>query len=141
MDTDDPAVALCAEGMRAEAQGDPAAARAAFGRAWEASVDTYGAVVAAHYLARHQPDAADTLRWNRRALDLATDLEPATIAPLLPSLHLVLGASLEETGDRAAAREQFLAAERATASLPDDAYAVMVRDGITRGLERTADLA
>jgi len=69
IDPTNPVVVLCAEGMAAD--GTPAEARRLFERAWAARRDDYDAAIAAHFLARHQPSAADTLHWNALAVRLA----------------------------------------------------------------------
>ena len=81
--------------------GDPTA----FERAWAERVDDLDACIAAHYLARVQPDARSTLEWNERALSHARRVDPGLVRGFMPSLHLNLGKSYEDTGDlpRAAA--------------------------------------
>ena len=71
MDTANPVLGLCQDGMRAEAEGRRADARKLFERAWAAATDDYDACVAAHYLARQQDHPEEVLRWNREALDRA----------------------------------------------------------------------
>jgi hypothetical protein len=137
MDPENPVNALCIQGMDAEGEGDPDSARAFFARAWDLRSNHIEAAVAAHYVARHQETPAETLVWNRRALDEALAGDPAAISGLLPSLHLNLGKSYEDTGDTNAARRHYLAAEHAGRALGDDGYGRMIHAGIAAALRRT----
>ena len=65
VDPANPVVQLCAAGMAIE--GDPLGARALFAEAWALQSDDYEACIAAHYVARHQATAEETLRWNALA--------------------------------------------------------------------------
>lgn len=139
MDPNDPVVRLCAEGMQAEAAGRPDDARALFERAWAARRDDFDACVAAHYVARHQASDAETLAWNRRALDHARAVGDGRADGLYASLHLNLGRSYEVTGDAGAARAQYaLAAERLT-DVPAGPYRAVVEGGIVAAHARLAD--
>ncbi len=101
IDPTNPVVALCAEGMAAE--GTPAEARRLFERAWEARRDDYDAAIAAHFLARHQPNAADTLHWNALAVRHAEAVPGGRAAGFLASLYLNLGDAHASAGDHGAA--------------------------------------
>ena len=101
IDLNNPVVALCAAGMAAE--GTPAEARAFFERAWAARRDDYDACIAAHYLARHQPNAEETLDWNARAVGHAIAVTDDRASELLPSLYLNLADSLATLGRTAEA--------------------------------------
>lgn len=136
LDPDDPVVALCAQGMQAEAEERAADAAALFQQAWDASTTDEQAAVAAHYVARHQPTPEACLAWNERALIHAQLADPVRVAGFFPSLHLNLGHSHEQLGDQERAREHYEAAEAHADVLGDDPYGQMLRDGIVRALER-----
>ena len=114
--------------------GDPTA----FERAWSARVDDFDACIAAHYLARVQPDAQATFEWNARALEHARLVEPDRVRGFLPSLHLNLGRSYEDLGDPIRAAAEYRLAQSSLDALDDDGYGAMVRRGVASGLERTA---
>lgn len=84
MDPNNAIVKLCSEGMKAESEGRIDDARSLFERAWEASTDDYEACIAAHYLARHQPDAESTFRWNEEALRRANAVEGDRVRGFTP---------------------------------------------------------
>jgi tetratricopeptide (TPR) repeat protein len=122
--------------MQAEARGRNEAALRLFTRAWEASQDDYEACVAAHYLARQQTTPQDVLRWNREALQRAEAVDDERVEAFYPSLYLNMGYSYEVLGDRAEAIRYYQLAEARVAGLPEGSYGDVVRDGITRGLQR-----
>jgi tetratricopeptide (TPR) repeat protein len=131
MDPDSPVVRLCAQGMEAESRGRVDDARACFERAWEARTDDYEGCIAAHYVARHQPDDEATYRWNLLALTLADRSErDADVTGFYPSLHLNLASSYQALGDRTAARAHLEAAGALIEVLPDTPYKEFVRSGI-----------
>lgn len=138
MDPANAVIALCAQGMQAEADGRSGDARTLFDQAWQAATDDYERCVAAHYVARHQDTAQDTLAWNLRCLQLADAVGDERVAGFYPSLHLNIGKSHEDLGDAEAARAAYRRASAVVDGLPDDDYGRLLRDAVARGLERVA---
>ncbi|MFN8469965.1 MAG: hypothetical protein U0X20_30705 [Caldilineaceae bacterium] len=130
-------VRLCAEGIAAEGQKRHEDAAALYREAWAIHSNDYEACIAAHYLAREQETLQESLKWNQLALDHALAAPDEQVAGFLPSLYLNLGWSHEVLGDSGQARTCYLAGAARLAELPPGAYTDVVRDGITRGLERT----
>jgi hypothetical protein len=62
MDSENPVVKLCVQGMEYESKGNFEEASTVFMAAWTQSTDDFERCVAAHYVARHQksPDEALT---------------------------------------------------------------------------------
>lgn len=137
MDSDNPVVKRCGEGVAVEGT-DPAEAKRLFLEAWDLAATDYEACVAAHYVARHQDSLEDTLRWNQVALDRARASTDPEIAMFSPSLHLNLGKSLQDAGQLAPARLQYELARASVSHLPDDGYRQFVEGGIERAFERLA---
>ena len=71
LDINNPIIQLCMEGTRAEFEHRIDEARVLYQKAWDARTDDYDACVAAHYLARFQDSAEESLRWNQLALNYA----------------------------------------------------------------------
>jgi len=136
IDPTNPVVVLCAEGMAAE--GTPAEARRLFERAWAARRDDYDAAIAAHFVARHQPNAADTLRWNAVAVRHAEAVPGGRAAGLLASLYLNLGDAQASVGNDVAAVAAVQLAVNHLAALPPGGYREFVALGIRRLAERVA---
>ncbi|MER7115584.1 hypothetical protein ABT332_13935 [Saccharomonospora azurea] len=140
MDTNNPVVRLCADGMRAEADGRADDARALFERAWAEASDDYESCVAAHYLARHQPTIADELHWNQVCLDLAdavtTSVGPlaSAVAAFYPSLHACLARCHRELGDLDTAATHYRRAADHLDALPPGPYADELRFAVADGL-------
>ena len=111
-------VQLCIAGTRAEYAGRIVEARALSRQAWESAVEDLDACMAAHYVARYEPDPAERLRWDQVALARAEAAPPERVAALLPSLFINLGRAYEALGHEADARRCF---ERAAElGLPHD---------------------
>ncbi|MCX5200026.1 hypothetical protein OG897_00910 [Streptomyces sp. NBC_00237] len=138
MDAENPVVALCARGMRAEADGRADEARRLFEQAWGSAVDDYDACVAAHYLARQQPSPEKTLRWNRACLERADLVGDARVAGFYPSLHLNMAKSYGDLGDRDRAREHWEQAAAHIDAVPAGPYGDWVRFAIREGLREGA---
>ena len=115
-----------------QVEGEPEKARALFEQAWELRQDDFDASVAAHYLARHQPNADETLRWNALALQHAEALSDSRVEALLPSLCLNLGDSLLAVGRVAEARKAVERGSAVVAGLPEGGYGDLIRGGIAR---------
>jgi hypothetical protein len=128
-------VQLCAAGMAVE--GTPAEARRLFEQAWHEHTDDYEACIAAHFLARHQPTPAETLRWNQVALRHAAAVTDGRTRTFMASLYLNLGDAYWQAGDCRAAGAAAIQARDALALLPPDGYRDFVALGIER-LERRA---
>ena len=71
------------------------------------SQDDYEACIAAHYVARHQPNPQETLRWNQEALSRAQALDDERIQAFYPSLYLNMGQSYEVLGDLTEAKRYY----------------------------------
>lgn len=130
IDGDSVTAQLCAAGMAVD--GNPTEAHAYFCRAWDARRDDYEAAIAAHFVARHQASAADTLHWNRVAVAHAEAVSGDRALPLLVSLYLNLGDSYLAAGQR---READIMAERglaALAHLVEGGYRAFVARGLAR---------
>jgi hypothetical protein len=130
IDPNNPVVALCAAGMAIE--GDAEAARSLFEQAWDARTDDYDTSIAAHFIARHQANEDDRLRWNALAAEHAERVTDGRARSLMASLYLNLADSLRATGDYTAAGQTVTRARTHLADLPEDGYRSFVELGITR---------
>ena len=111
----------------------------AFERAWAEHVDDFDACIAAHYLARVQPDARSALDWNERALAHARRADPDLVRGFMPSLHLNVGKAYEDNGDRDRAAASYRDAAACLDALDDDGYGAMVRRGVAAGIQRAQE--
>ena len=134
MDPDNPIVALCAAGMRAEAAGRTEDAHARFAEAWDAARDDYEACVAAHYLARHQRTPEDRRYWNAECLARADVVGDERVHGFYPSLHLNLARDHAELGDAARPRGHYERAAAHLDALPPGPYGDWTRYAVVAGL-------
>lgn len=141
MNPENPVVRLCAQGMQAEAEGRDDAAREHFQQAWDLAADDYEACIAAHYLARHQPSAELTLRWNRESLARAERVADERVTGFRTSLHLNLAKSYRDLDQPDRAREHFALAARHIDDVPPGQYADWTRFAIAEGLRPASPAA
>ncbi len=120
MDLTNPVVQLCMEGTRAEFEHRIDDAHILYKQAWDARKDDYDACIAAHYVARFQDSADESLRWNQVALEHANAVNDKSITDFYPSLYLNLGRSYELAGNQNEAQRYYdLAAELGVLHQPD----------------------
>ena len=136
MDPNNPVVKLCVAGMQAEMEGNFDQARTLFTQAWSASCNDFEACIAAHYLARHQESAAETLKWNQEALKRADADGGERVREFYPSLYLNLGHSHEVLGNREEARKYYDMGAEKVDGLTRGRYGAAVREAIAKGRER-----
>ncbi|MGC3944683.1 MAG: rRNA adenine methyltransferase [Chryseolinea sp.] len=135
-DPNNPVFKLCAQGMDFEGIGNPEEASKLFIQAWAEASNDLEKLTAAHYVARHQQDAADKLRWDEVALHLALNINSHDVKGLYPSLYLNVGKGYEDLGDVVNARRNYETAHSFVSFLPDDGYGNMIKGGIGNGLRR-----
>ena len=103
----------CIEGAQAEYRGQLDRAHDLYQQAWIMAREDYEAAIAAHYLARHQEDLQDKLRWNQIALKKANAVDDPRVSEFLTSLTLCLGESYDLLGNEKVAQNYYaLAAEQ-----------------------------
>jgi hypothetical protein len=134
-------VKLCAQGMEAEAEGRIEHARELFIEAWRVSSDDYEGCIAAHYLARHQATAEETLWWNQEALRRANAAVDYRVSEFYPSLYLNVAYALERLGQVAEAYQNYTFAAVRLDDLPANGYTNMIRMAVAQGQERTRGAA
>ncbi|GCD98580.1 hypothetical protein [Embleya hyalina] len=131
-------VQLCAQGMQAETEGRDVRARDLFLQAWEAAEDDYEACIAAHYLARHQPNPEETLRWNQECLTRADRVGDDRVRGFYASLHGNMARAHRDLGRIEQAREHFESAARHIDDVPAGPHRQWLRHRIAAGLRATA---
>jgi rifampin ADP-ribosylating transferase len=139
-DHDNKIVQLCAKGIMTEGEGKIPEARQLYDQAWDMAQTDFEKFVAAHYLARNQPDINENLKWNEIALQHALAVNEESVAMCYPSLYLNIGKSYEDMVNIDEALKNYLLAKRYTDKLTDDGYSNMIRAGIEAGLQRVQKL-
>ncbi len=136
MDPENTVVKLCVQGMEEEGKGNNEQASSLFAQAWAESRNDFERCIAAHYVARHQATAEQTLNWNQQAMHCAHRVCDGSADQFFASLYLNLGKSYEEIGNGERAAELYRCAAARLGVVPPGAYRDIVQDGIERGLLR-----
>ena len=136
---DNKVVQLCARGMELEGQARSSEASCLFKEAWDVAATDFEKFTAAHYVARHQKSITDKLKWDKTALTHALNINDESIKETLPSLYLNIGKCYEDLNDFDNAKSNYQTALTYIMFLPDNGYRNMIKAGIEKGLDRTAN--
>jgi tetratricopeptide (TPR) repeat protein len=129
-------VKYCAQGMELEGEGKTEEALTLFLQAWEEAITDFEKFTSAHYIARHQKNVTDKLKWDETALQFALKINNETIKGAFPSLYLNIGKCYEDLNNLELARENYRLAHSFTIFLANDGYGKLIRSGIGNGMER-----
>jgi len=103
-------VKLSLKAMDMEAQGKPEEAGKLFLQAWNEATDDLEKFIAAHYLARHQEDVSNKLKWLETALHFALKINNDSVNSALPFLYLNIAKCYEELCNPADAKKNYVLA-------------------------------
>lgn len=92
-------IKLCLQGMSMEDEGKPGEARRIFLQAWDESTHDFERFIAAHYIARHQENVSDKLKWLETGLRLALGINDDAVNGAFPSLYENIARCYEKLGD------------------------------------------
>jgi len=92
-------VKLSLQGMNMEEQGKPEEANKLFLQAWNEATDDLEKFIAAHYVARHQKNVSDKLKWLETALQFALKINDDSVKSALPSLYSNIARCHKELGE------------------------------------------
>jgi tetratricopeptide (TPR) repeat protein len=92
-------VKLCLQGMGLEEKGQPEEAVKIFLQAWNEATNDFEKFLAAHYVARHQKNVSDRLKWLETALQFALKINDDSVNSAFPALYLNIAKCYEELGD------------------------------------------
>lgn len=85
--------------MFMEEKDKPEEARKLFLQAWDEATNDFEKFTAAYYVARHQKNASDKIKWIETALHFALKLNDDAVKAAFPLLYSDLAKSYEEAGD------------------------------------------
>src|SRR6476661_2057936 len=100
-------VKLCLQGMVMEEKDNPEEASKLFLQAWNEAANDFEKFTAAYYVARHQKNAPDKLKWIQTSLQLALKINNDTVRAAFPFLYSNLANCYEELGDLAKAKKNY----------------------------------
>src|SRR5260221_6553849 len=85
--------------MGMEEKDKPAEASKLFLQAWDEATNDFENFLAAHYVARHQKNIPDKLKWLETALQFALKINNVSVTGAFPNLYLNIAKCYEELGD------------------------------------------
>lgn len=100
-------VKLCIQGMDMEAKSRPEEASRIFLQAWNEATNDFEKFLAAHYVARHQNNASDKLKWYETGLQHALKINDDSVHSALPSLYTNIAKCNEDLGDSEKAKKNY----------------------------------
>ncbi|MBS3913363.1 MAG: NAD(+)--rifampin ADP-ribosyltransferase [Bacteroidetes bacterium] len=98
-DPNNPIVKLCIQGMALEDKNMPENAAAIFYQAWKEATKDFEKYLSAHFIARHQHNIPDKIKWLEIMLDFALKINNHAVNGALPNLYLNISKCYEELHD------------------------------------------
>jgi hypothetical protein len=92
-------IKLCIEGMSMEEKNKHEEAGKIFLQAWNEATNDFEKFLAAHYVARHQKNVSDKLKWLGTALQFALKTNNESVKGAFPSLYSNIAKCYEELND------------------------------------------
>lgn len=100
-------VKLCLRGMDSEEKGNLEDASRLFLQAWNEATNDFEKFIAAHYVARHQKNVSDKLKWLETALQFVLKINNDAVKSAFPSLYSNIATCYEELNDSANAKKNY----------------------------------
>lgn len=100
-------VQLCLQGMALEEKDKPEEASDLFLQAWNKAINEFEKFLAAHYVARHQQNVVDKLKWLETALQFALKINDDSVKTAFPSLYLNIAKCYEDLHDPVNAKKNY----------------------------------
>lgn len=112
-------VKLCLQGMAMEEKDKPEEATRIFLQAWNDATNDFEKFLAAHYVARHQKNTSDKLKWLEKALQYALKVNDDSVQAAFPSLYSNIAKCYEDLNDTESAKKNFALADSFTGNPSD----------------------
>ena len=93
--------------MSMEDNGKPAEAGKLFLQAWNEATNDFEKFLAAHYVARHQENVSNKLKWLETVLVFALKVDNNIVKSAFPSLYVNIAKCYEELGDADKKKENY----------------------------------
>jgi tetratricopeptide (TPR) repeat protein len=100
-------IKLCIEGMGNDEKGKPAEASRLFLQAWKEATNDFEKFLAAYYVARHQENTSDKLKWFETSLQFALKINDVTVTSAFPSLYSNIAKCYEDLGNLENAKKNY----------------------------------
>ncbi len=100
-------VKLCVQGIDMEEKGKPQEAGRLFLQAWNEATNDFEKFTAAHFVARHQKNVSDKLKWLETALQFALKINNDSVKGAFPSLYSNIARCYEDLSDPDNAKKSY----------------------------------
>ncbi len=100
-------ISLCIQGMDMEGKGEPEEARRLFLQAWNEATNDFEKFTAAYYVARHQENVSDKLKFHETALQFALRINDDSVKGALPALYSNIAKCYEDLNDPDNAKKNY----------------------------------
>jgi rifampin ADP-ribosylating transferase len=100
-------VQLCLQGIGLEEKDKLQEANKLFLQAWNEATNDFEKFIAAHYVARHQKDISDKLKWLETSLQCALKINNDAVKSAFPSLYLNIAKCYEDLSDSDKAKRNY----------------------------------
>lgn len=104
-------IKLCVQAMDMEEKGKPGEASRLFLQAWNEATNDFEKFTAAYYVARHQKNVPDKLKWLETSLQFALKINNDTVREAFPSLYSNIAKCYEDLSDLDNAKKNYELAE------------------------------
>lgn len=118
-DPNNKTIQLCLQGMGMEDRGKPEEASILFLKAWSEAADDFERFIAAYYVARHQKNSSDKLKWLETSLQFALKTNDDTVKSAFPLLYLNIAQCCDALGDPNKAKTNYEFANLYQGTPPD----------------------
>jgi tetratricopeptide (TPR) repeat protein len=102
-----PVIKLCVQGMYMEGKGETEEASGLFLQAWNEATNDFEKFTAAYYVARHQRDVREKLKWLETSLQFASKINDVTVQAAFPSLYSNIAKCYEDLNDPDNAKKNY----------------------------------
>src|SRR5438067_2453584 len=92
-------VRLCLQGIGMEGKGRPEEASKLFFQAWNEAAYDFEKFISAYFLARHQNNVSDKLKWLETTLQIALKMNDDTVKSAFPPLYSNIAKCYEDLSD------------------------------------------
>jgi len=100
-------IKLCMQGMGLEEKGKVEEASKLFLQAWNEATNDFEKFIAAYYVARHQQNVPNKLKWLETALQLALKINNPSVNGALSGLYSNIAKCYEDLNDAGNARKNY----------------------------------
>ena len=100
-------IQLLLRGMGMEDSGKPEEASLLFSKAWSEATADFEKFIAAYYVARHQKNVSDKLKWFETSLQFALKVNDEAVKSAFPSLYLNIAKCYEALSDPDKAKKNY----------------------------------